>query len=282
MLTQPRNDLLVLLAMGVAAAGCVSCTSIPVARCESLPCASLDLCVQGGRAMLAQEQPDAAACYFKQAAQFDPRSPAARLGLAMALSVTGRSSAARNEFRWVSMNAPNPEDRATAAQWIQAIDNPVSVAFFYSPTSGCGETEDSTAKYAASVLRSNLPRFGAFVPAGKGVARAPYGGVEALCNAAGELKARIAIEVQVSCTSSATQPNPSYLGGMVRIYGVTKHSSTVRLRVLAYSVSGNVLGDTVVEEGSASSVFSGLGRLKAIDRAIARCILGLASRLLIG
>ncbi len=282
MLTQPRNDLLVLLAMGVAAAGCVSCTSIPVARCESLPCASLDLCVQGGRAMLAQEQPDAAACYFKQAAQFDPWSPAARLGLAMALSVTGRSSAARNEFRWVSMNAPNPEDRATAAQWIQAIDNPVSVAFFYSPTSGCGETEDSTAKYAASVLRSNLPRFGAFVPAGKGVARAPYGGVEALCNAASALKARIAIEVQVSCTSSATQPNPSYLGGMVRIYGVTRHSSTVRLRVLAYSVSGNVLGDTVVEEGSASSVFSGLGRLKAIDRAIARCILGLASRLLIG
>lgn len=272
-----------LVAPILAALWCFGCATVPITKCDKLPCASFASCFDGAEAMLAAGQPDAAYCYYKRALDIRPDSAPARMGLATTFAVTGEAGKARRQFRLVEKHSRLIDERETARSWIEALDSPVPIAVFFSPAEGCDIDADDAARYAARLVRHNLPRFGAFRSVGKDIEPvSAFADPFEIATRARQAGARLGIRVWVTCVSLEHALNPSYLGGLLRIEGGADSAYTVRLDIEAYSVASGTLSESFFGSGSARNLFQGVALLSSIDKALANCILRISTRLMVG
>jgi hypothetical protein len=147
---------------------------------------------------------------------------------------------------------------------------------------GCDDADGSTARYAARVLKGNLPRFGPFRAVGKGVQPVTDPAPASICWRAHQSGARLALSVRVTCQPLTVEHNPVYAGGMVRVVGVSRSTAHVTLEVTAYSVAEGAAVETFSEDGAGRSISRTFAVLYGIDHALADSILRICSRLLVG
>ncbi|HEY3349021.1 MAG TPA: hypothetical protein VGM13_04545 [Thermoanaerobaculia bacterium] len=261
--------------------GPIGCVPVRKVNCSAVHCKPVE-CRSNGQSALEDGHPDLAACAFRSALAQNESDVAARLGYGSSLAIMGETGPARQQFRWAVEHSTDEGDQSLARAWLAALESPLPVAVYYRQDEGCSPNTGA-GKKAAESLRRTLSRLAAFHAAtGDGDPLVPWGHETEMCARAKRAMAQVALIVSVRCNRLSAARNPTFLGGMIQVNGITKYKSAVSLEVEAYHVRRRERRVYLAQEGTASNISERAAIWTAVDDAVGKVVLRLAKELLYG
>lgn len=260
-----------------------SCASAPKPVCGDTACSNVINCNELGMAALNDGHPEIAICFFKKGEGFGGDSGLARLNIAISKLLMGEKKEAVIALQDLSMLEQEPDVMEAAREWLEVIDNPLKVVFFWKPVEGCGFIDDESARFAARSLQGRLTRMGLIDALGNDVEPADMlGSEQAVIQRTLGLGARVGIIVGVRCREVVFVRNPVFLGGMVQVRGASATAVDVELRVRIVDSEDKMVVGEINGRGSAKNISRSLALAFAIDRSVANILFRVASVLLLG